>query len=44
MLTASIDSMMKLGRLKKNFDLSNTPSVVLNFCALDAFSSTGKKT
>jgi hypothetical protein len=43
-LTASIDSEMKLGRLKKNFDLSNTPNVVRSFSALDAFSNTGKNT
>jgi hypothetical protein len=36
--------MMKLGKLKKNLDRSNTPSVVRNFCAFDAFSRTGKNT
>lgn len=36
--------MSEAGRLKKNLDRSNTPSVVLNLCALLAFSRTGKKT
>jgi len=43
-LTASTDSMSEAGRLKKNLDRSNTPSVVLNLCALLAFSRTGKNT
>lgn len=43
-LTASTDSMIKLGRLKKNFDRSNTPNVVRSFCALEAFSKTGRNT
>lgn len=36
--------MITPGRLKKNLERSNTPSVVRNFCALDAFSRTGRKT
>lgn len=39
-----MDSTMDVGRLKKNFERSNTPSVVRSFCALLAFSSTGRKT
>ena len=34
---------MKLGKLKKNLDLSNTPRVVRSFCAFDAVSRTGRK-
>lgn len=43
-LTASTDSISEAGRLKKNLDRSNTPRVVLNLCALLAFSRTGKNT
>jgi hypothetical protein len=32
------------GRLKKNFDRSNTPSVVRSLWAFDAFSTTGRNT
>jgi hypothetical protein len=42
--TASTHSISEAGRLKKNLDLSNTPSVVLSLCALFAFSRTGKNT
>lgn len=42
--TALMDSMRDPGRLKRNFDFSNTPSVDLSFDALTAFSSTGKNT
>ena len=44
MITASMESIMKLGRLKKNLDRSNTPSVVRSLEALDAFSRTGRNT
>jgi hypothetical protein len=39
-----MDSRINPGRLKKNFDRSNTPRVVRNLRALDAFSRTGRKT
>lgn len=42
--TASMDSIRELGRLKKNRERSNTPRVVRSFCALSAFSRTGKNT
>lgn len=42
--TASMHSTIELGKLKKNFDRSKTPSVVRSFCAFIAFSSTGRKT
>ena len=42
--TASMDSMMNPGRLKKKPERSKTPRVVRSFCAFDAFSSTGRKT
>jgi hypothetical protein len=42
--TASIDSTSDPGRLKKNFERSNTPSVDLTRCALEAFSNIGRKT
>jgi hypothetical protein len=42
--TSSIASFNDPGRLKKNFDLSNTPRVDLTLLALDAFSRTGRNT
>jgi hypothetical protein len=39
-----MDSMIKLGKLKKNLDLSKTPSVVCSFWAFEALSRTGRNT
>ena len=41
--TRSIDSMMKLGRLKKNLDRSKIDNVARSFRAFEALSSTGRK-
>jgi hypothetical protein len=41
--TASIDSMMKLGKLKKNLERSKIVSVVRSFWAFEALSRIGRK-
>jgi hypothetical protein len=43
-LTVAVDSMMKLGRLKKNLERSKILKVVPSLSAFDAVSKTGRKT